>query len=390
MKINFVFIICLLIILSPWVLQAQENVWVAKSRLPGSTYFSPAFTIGNKGYIRSTGFWEFDPASNSWTEKANLENNSLSEGFSIGNKGYLCMDGDANKQNELWEYDQALNQWTKKKSLPATGRNTTVAFSINGKGYLVGGFDLGIYFKDVWEYDPTMNDWTRKNDAPSMTGESFVISSLSKGYVVTSDGSLIEYNPSNDSWNSKARYPGTAFRGSAFSIGDRGYFGLGEMKGQYANKLFFEYNPFENAWTKIADFGGGDRTMATAFSIGGKGYVGGGQRGAGYYSDQSPNDFWEYTPELQVITGLKEERRSVSLVFPNPFENSFELRLEEDHQNFQNYSFVILNVLGQVVYNCSDAELSNKIDFSEKPNGLYFLILKRDNEIIDYRLRKGR
>ena len=58
------------------------------------------FSIGSKGYI-GTGllivtfhfkdFWEYDPATNTWTQKADFGGTARTNavGFSIGSKGYI-------------------------------------------------------------------------------------------------------------------------------------------------------------------------------------------------------------------------------------------------------------------------------------------------------------
>jgi hypothetical protein len=57
---------------------------------------------------------------------------------------------------------------------------------------------------------------------------------------------------------------------------------------------FWEYDPIANTWIRKANYGGGIREDAVAFSIGKKGYFGIGIGGAGY--NPSVSDFWEYTP----------------------------------------------------------------------------------------------
>ena len=84
------------------VLSAPDT-WTQKTDLGGSgRYSSAGFSIGSKGYI-GTGytfdsvghniklkdFWEYDPASDTWTQKADLGGAARGEakGISIGGKG---------------------------------------------------------------------------------------------------------------------------------------------------------------------------------------------------------------------------------------------------------------------------------------------------------------
>ena len=48
-------------------------------------------------------FWEYDPSTNVWTQKADFGGGARSGavGFSIGSKGYIGTGG----ANDFWEYD---------------------------------------------------------------------------------------------------------------------------------------------------------------------------------------------------------------------------------------------------------------------------------------------
>ena len=56
---------------------------------------------------------------------------------------------------DFWEYDPALNTWTQKADYGGTGRKNAVGFYIGSKGYIGTGWDgMGdSYDKDFWEYD---------------------------------------------------------------------------------------------------------------------------------------------------------------------------------------------------------------------------------------------
>ncbi len=121
------------------------------------------FAIGNKGYI-GTGinnftffqdFWEYNQATNSWTQKANFVGGarSLAVGFSIGSKGYLGTGWDnSNSLKDFWEYNPSINTWTSQANLPASSRYNAVGFSICKDGYIGTGYDNTIFYNDFWEY----------------------------------------------------------------------------------------------------------------------------------------------------------------------------------------------------------------------------------------------
>lgn len=103
-------------------------------------------------------------------------------------------------------------------------------------------------------------------------------------------------------WVQKAEFPPVArHRCTGFSIGNKGYMGLGHVNAgavSLAYADFWEYDQATNSWAQKADFGGGDRYGAVGFSIGNKGYIGTGRIASGI----TYNDFWEYNPATNVWT----------------------------------------------------------------------------------------
>jgi len=103
-------------------------------------------------------------------------------------------------------------------------------------------------------------------------------------------------------WVQKAEFPPLArHRAIGFSIGDKGYMGLGHINAGGVNIAypdFWEYDKSTNSWSQKADFGGGTRFGAVGFSIGNKGYVGTGTSAS--YVDF--NDLWEYNAVTNTWT----------------------------------------------------------------------------------------
>src|SRR6266446_9212732 len=82
-----------------------------------------------------------------------------SGGFSIGSKGYIGTgDNYPVFYTDFWEYDPATDIWTQKADFGGAGRGVAVGFSIGNKGYIGTGYNniIGIT-KDFWEYDPVTN-----------------------------------------------------------------------------------------------------------------------------------------------------------------------------------------------------------------------------------------
>src|SRR6266536_286181 len=251
-------------------------------------------------------------AQDIWTQRADVGTvgRFRASGFSIGNKGYVGGGSFNNSTQALlgdfWEYDPATNAWTQKADLPGGPRYGAIGFGIGTKGYMGLGMANSSNLKDFYEYDPGSNTWTQKADfagAARYDGFSFVIGN--KGYFGTGRGcpnpwesEFCEYDPATDAWTRKADFGGgQRIWAAGFSIGNKGYAGAGFFNEQY-QKDFWEYDPTNDAWTRKADFPSSARGFAIAFSINSKGYMGGGINQYSFLED----DFWEYDPRIDFWT----------------------------------------------------------------------------------------
>lgn len=198
----------------------------AEPDFPGEIRFdATSFFIGNKRYFGlghyppMRDYWEYDQISGTWTRKADYPGNGLTSavGFSVGTKGYvgtgyIQTSENISNSNEFWEYDPETDTWTEKESLPSTGRGHAVGFSIGSKGYIgagnhsdgIGGFRLS----DFWEWDQSTNLWTRKSDYPGSVLPSVGFSIGTKGYFGNSGfGEFWEWDQSANLWKSIAAFP---------------------------------------------------------------------------------------------------------------------------------------------------------------------------------------
>ena len=201
-----------------------------------------------------------------WTRKQDFPGpkRSGAVGFSINGKGYLALGEDSGGlKDDLWEYDPTIDQWTQKAQFPGAARLGASAFVVNGKAYVGTGqtHDYGSAFKDFWQYDPVANAWTQKGDYPG--GPRYegcaTFSIGTKGYMGAGQYSTIsnvkstdfwEYEPSNDSWTSKAPIQETHATLSCFSMNSNGYCFVA-----YSNTAArLHYDPVANTWDFNASY----------------------------------------------------------------------------------------------------------------------------------------
>jgi N-acetylneuraminic acid mutarotase len=178
----------------------------------------------------------------------------------------------------------------------------SVGFSVNGKGFVLGGMLMGKtdnYVPDLWEFDPAAAAWSRMAPFPgdgNLAGETvFVIGD--NAYVIQ-DKTVWQYNQPANLWTQKANFPGAARQwATGVSVNGNGYFGLGWNENTHADiKDWWRYDPATDHWTRMADFGGAAREYAAGLAIGGKAYVGLGNNYDNY------STLWQYDPATNAWT----------------------------------------------------------------------------------------
>jgi len=183
--------------------------------------------------------------------------------------------------------------------------------------------------------------WKRTSDFPGASRMRPVAFSIgNKGYIglgIGYDGNykdFWEYNPENDKWNQLPDFPGDGRQTSvAFVIDGKAYVCLGNSYNSITDsyiiyKETWEFDPNGNVWAKKADFPGDDRTSGIGFSINGKGYA-----GLGTYFDGMAlyyiMDFWEYNPltnswkQLSDIESAYYEHLSVNTFLSFSYDITF-------------------------------------------------------------------
>lgn len=197
----------------------------------------------------------------------------------------------------------AQDNWHQKDSVNGPARASASAFTANGEGFIVGGFDGFEFKRKLYSYDSETDDWDNETSLGGDIGSGLnrggavAFSINHTGYVGLGQGNTVDYlsdfwayDPETDSWTQMSQFEGSARRQAvAFVIDHIAYVGTGQDVNGLC-KDFYAYDPQSNQWTAISDFAGTARKAAVGFNMGGQGYVGTGDDGV------FKSDFWQYQP----------------------------------------------------------------------------------------------
>lgn len=245
------------------------------------------YIYGGRTNSAEASFWSYDPVS-----RLSVRSNEFSKSFSAtgktwatSSKGYIFSGYD------LWEYDQAVGNWSLKSSpaaFPKSG-NPLVSF------YLPATEHAYVIASDgtVWVYSVSNDTWGRLPDFPfgHVSSNSKVASSSSKGYIL-SDTNFWQFDSNTLSWVELKKYPGHSCN-FMFVINDNVYAGSTNV-GRNPELGLWKYDEIKNEWILKAS-PPAEKISPLYFSIGQKGYVGMGNLPQG--SNTYVYDIIEYTPD---------------------------------------------------------------------------------------------
>jgi N-acetylneuraminic acid mutarotase len=180
----------------------------------GTNFFSPLNAV-----------WAYDPSTGTWTSKAPMPTSREFLAVGVVN-GILYAVGGYDGTNILRTveaYDPSTNTWTTKAPMP-TGRALLGVGVVNGILYAVGGFNGPVFpfpssnvLNSVEAYDPSTNTWTTKAPMPTgleelavgvVNGILYAVGGISSnGGVSYMLGTLEAYDPSTNTWTTKASMP---------------------------------------------------------------------------------------------------------------------------------------------------------------------------------------
>jgi N-acetylneuraminic acid mutarotase len=211
--------------------------------------------------------WEYDPATDKWTEKAKTSFASSAiffpqvkplvsatgKIFFPSGVGPTPFDVKAN----IHEFDPVANKWTVKGALPTDFDPAgTVSFVINDKAYFVGHSSSKGFVKAVWEYDIPTDKWLKKGDFPGDAGAGgFGASYKGKGLAIGMEAGVApftrtswSYDPATDQWTTVGQPNVDQFqnieRALGFDTDKIVYYGTAPAKG-FIRPQVLNFEPFK-------------------------------------------------------------------------------------------------------------------------------------------------
>lgn len=364
---------------------------VSKTNVPGGGRDAAVcFTLGDKIYLGGgpghKDFYEYNPATNTWTAKADLPGVKYSRAFAcgvaVGGKGYVLLGGDSNNvilKKDVWEYSPATNTWVQLADFPGPVRDGSACFAANGKIYIVGGNNNQNVFADAYEYDIAANTWKSiagYPDGPINFAVGFTIGN--QGYVTGGQGqtefsSLYRYDAINDTWDPMADFAGTPRQAAmAFVINGMAYVGGGQKGYSQSFKDFYRYNPANNSWALVGDLGTKGRAWGMASVVNGKAYFGTGwDFGSAFF-----NDWYEYTPQTTSVTEILNSEVKI-------YNDIAARQLLVELPDVANETCIrVLDLSGREVNKILVTNTTAAVDVSSLAVGMYLLQVQHNNNLV--------
>jgi N-acetylneuraminic acid mutarotase len=205
----------------------SHNFWTEKAPMP-TPCSCPVGVVDGVLYALGAGpavggaasVAAYNSSADTWTGRGAMPTAALVPAVGVVN-GVLYMVGGQGTNffsplNAVWAYDPSTGTWTSKAPMP-TSREFLAVGVVNGILYAVGGYDGTNILRTVEAYDPSTNTWTTKAPMPTgleelavgvVNGILYAVGGISSnGGVSYMLGTLEAYDPSTNTWTTKASMP---------------------------------------------------------------------------------------------------------------------------------------------------------------------------------------
>ncbi len=397
----------LLISILLWCGHSFGAVWTQMTDFGGEArHRTTMLAIGNKiyaglGHYNGAGpnilfddWWEFDPATNAWSQKADYLGGICyhAAGFTIGDIGYVgtgrISPSGSVLVKDFFQYNAAQNTWQQLTDFPGSGRRGAIGFAIDGYGYI----GTGSFTNDIYRYDPSNDSWTQVANVPGggrMSAIGFELGG--EGYVGTgyrtdvgwSSTDFHKYDPTTDSWVQiddvgidPINGPRPRMESTGFSLNGKGYVITGVTISSGDNyRDFWEYDPATDLWTELEEFPGTARRYMSATTLNGCAYMGLGTNGTNF------KDFWRWDLALSIVE--KDLENIDFKAYPNPATDYVTISIEDfPNVSLENLTIQVNSILGQKVHQGNLNLGENRIETANWQNGWYIYTISYNDSPI--------
>lgn len=173
------------------------------------------------------------------------------------------MDVDSKVRNETYAYNISNNSWETKAPAPVSVQSPILR-AVNGKLYLIGGYDSYRYYNTTYMYDPDGDNWTQKANmsvgredmASAVVGDTIYIFGGIDAVVGHHITNITEaYNTTTNTWTNKSNMPnpralgdyGASYNNKIYLVS--GASNLSAYPTLYQDTTVDEYNPINDTWS---------------------------------------------------------------------------------------------------------------------------------------------
>lgn len=378
MKLVYIFFLCM-------CFQVQAQDWVQVTSLPNvfnKTHHSFAFSFDDMGYIVSgnsdsgvrDNFYQYNPATDSWTELAPFPGGA--RGYAIGDiwngKAYFGFGNDGSSRlNDLWVFDPSNMSWTELASCPCAERAHPAMIAHNGKVFVGLGSSSSGNMNDWWEYDIALNTWSQKDDLPSLSRhhpyqfgiDDYVYTGFGHGNSIFND--WFRYDIAGETWTQVATLPAEGrVAGTQFSYNGLGYVlsGDGDNHRSMNTGEFWAYDPVTDAWDELPPHPEGSRWAPASFVINGEVYIINGTSVSEYVTEI-------YKFDLNSVLSTHELTNSTVSIYPNPAIDIINIDVPGNIK----YDANLYDLQGRLIISTTNKSV---IEIQSLPLGIYFIEIK--------------
>lgn len=231
------------------VYDPSSNSWSTATPMPSAMDNVGAGLIGGRIYVlgwdgSQTRFYRYNPATNSWVSRAAPPVSQFGQaGYGVVN-GLLYVAYGSSTQSWTYAYNPSTNTWTEKRPVSDIAVRSIESFAVlNNKLYAIGGWEPKAGATEILRidvYDPATDSW-QKGSIPDMPGGRTHLSPTTpvvngKIYVIggwdggSTKSTVFVYDPMINTWIHETNMPTARYELACAWIGDR-IFALGGDSG---------------------------------------------------------------------------------------------------------------------------------------------------------------